>query len=218
MKTVKFGSLDSYEDLGLIRTGATIGAPEVKTSTVDIPGADGVLDLTEYFGEILYGNREISIDFQTVEPVDSTGKVTRFHEIFSDVYNRLHGKRMKIVMSEDPGFYYIGRVTVDEWQTNEKTGDITISCDCEPYKYKAAETVEEFTVAGTATKTFANLRKTVIPAFVLGAEMQISQGDATFTASAGSWSDSRLKFTEGDNELTFTGNGTVKVTYQERGL
>ena len=67
MKTVKFGDLDSYADLGLVRSNVEVGSPATKTDSVDIPGADGVLDLTEYFGEVLYENRELSMDFQTME-------------------------------------------------------------------------------------------------------------------------------------------------------
>lgn len=210
MRTVIFGTLDSYEDLGLVRVGATVGSPEVRTDTIEIPGMDGALDLTEYFGEPLYDNRELEFDFQAVETATKT-----HHDIFRDVKNALHGKLVEITLSEDPDYYYVGRVSVDEWKTNERTGDIKITADCEPYAYKAEITEESFSVSGTLTKGFQNARRTVTPAFELSAAMQIAQGDSTFSASAGTWSDARLRFREGQNQLTFTGTGTVKVSYQE---
>lgn len=212
MRTIKFGDLDSYEDLGLVREAVEIGAPKPKTDSVEVEGADGVLDLTEYFGEVLYDNRTIKMDFYALKTDKS------FHEVFADAYNALHGKRMKIALSEEPGFYYIGRVTLDKWKTNDKTGALSISADCEPYRYKATETVKAVTVDGTATETFTNLRKRVVPTFELSAGMQIKQGTQTFTATQGTWSDNRLYFVEGDNVLEFTGTGTATVKYQERGL
>ena len=141
-----------------------------------------------------------------------------FQEIFAQAYNTLHGKRMRIQLSEEPGFYYMGRVALDSWKTNERTGDVTITADCEPYKYRATETVVRVSVSGSKTVTLRNLRKTVVPTFQLSAAMQVKQGSATYSASKGAWSDDRLRLAQGDNELTFTGTGTVEIRYQERGL
>ena len=141
-----------------------------------------------------------------------------FQEIFAQAYNSLHGKRMRIQLSEEPGFYYVGRVALDSWKTNERTGDVTITADCEPYKYRATETVVRVSVSGSKTVTLRNLRKTVVPTFQLSAAMQVKQGSATYSASQGAWSDDRLRLAQGDNELTFTGTGTVEIRYQERGL
>ena len=61
MKGIKFGNYHSYEAFQLILASKTIGTPSPKTETIDIPGGDGVLDLTEYFGEPKYGNRKLSL-------------------------------------------------------------------------------------------------------------------------------------------------------------
>ena len=212
MRTVKFGTLDSYDDLGLVRAGVEIGAPAVKTETVDVPGMDGSLDLTEYFGEPLYEDRELTFTFHAL---DAGGGL---QDVVSTLQNALHGRRTRIQLSEEPGFYYVGRVSVDAWRTDDRTGEIEVVATCEPYKYKATETVVEVAVDGTVTKTFANLRKTVVPTFSLSAAMKITQGTSTYSASAGTFTDTRIRFREGDNQLTFVGTGTATVTYQERGL
>ena len=54
MKGVRFGDYHSYNDFSLILTSKTIGTPTPKTETIDIPGGDGVLDLTEFLVE--YGD------------------------------------------------------------------------------------------------------------------------------------------------------------------
>lgn len=135
MNTVTFGDLRSYEDLQLLLTGKTIGTPSPKVETVDIPGGDGVIDLTDAFGETKYKNRSLSFNFETIVPR------SQFMNVFSSVQNKLHGKRMRIQLSEDPNYYYVGRISVHEWKADKRIGRFTVDCDCEPYKYKVNETV-----------------------------------------------------------------------------
>ena len=213
LPSVKFGKYDSMLDFALIRTASTVGEAPVKTNTVEVEGADGVLDLTEYFGELFYENRTLEFTFQCIEPI------SEFKRIYSEVKNAINGKKMKIILSEDSDFYYIGRVSVNEWASNGRIGELSISCDCEPYKYRKNVTTKTLTVNGSKKVLFQNLHKRVVPEFNFSvANMQIKFGTATYTASAGDWSDPRLIFLQGTNEVTFTGNGTVTVTYQERGL
>ena len=44
-------------------TSKSIGNPEPKIITVEIPGSDGVKDLTETFGSVKYKNRTLTFDF-----------------------------------------------------------------------------------------------------------------------------------------------------------
>ena len=67
MKGIKFGDYHSYDDFSLILTSKTIGTPTPKTEIIDIPGGDGVLDLTEFFGEVKYNNRQLSFEFSTIK-------------------------------------------------------------------------------------------------------------------------------------------------------
>ena len=52
MKGIRFGGLHSYDDLGLVLGKKELGAPAVKDYKTDVPGADGSLDQTEFFGEL----------------------------------------------------------------------------------------------------------------------------------------------------------------------
>lgn len=212
IRTVRFDGYDSWDDFGLIRTSTTISKPEAKTNTLEVEGMDGVIDFTEYFGEVYYKNRTITLEFNTKRPMDE------FPKVYSDVCNALDGRRMRIALSEDPGYYWIGRVSVSEWKSNGRIGLITIEADCEPYKYKDEPTVRSFTVSGSKKVILENLRKKVSPDFDLGASMTIRFGGKDYSAEAGKWSDPSLMLDSGRNELTFTGTGSVTVTYQERGL
>ena len=50
-KGVKFGEIHT-SSYGLVLSKKTIETPSPKLETVDIPGADGKLDMTEYFGDV----------------------------------------------------------------------------------------------------------------------------------------------------------------------
>ena len=52
-KGVKFGEIHT-SSYGLVLSKKTIETPSPKLETVDIPGADGKLDMTEYFGDVKY--------------------------------------------------------------------------------------------------------------------------------------------------------------------
>lgn len=129
MKGIRFGGYHSYNDFDMILSSKTIGTPSPKTETVDLPGGDGVLDFTEFFGEVKYNNRSLSFDFSTKV------KQSQFMDLFSRVQNALHGQRMQITLDADPDSYYVGRLKVSEWKAEKSIGKLTIDCDCEPYKY-----------------------------------------------------------------------------------
>jgi len=134
MKGVTFGNYHSFDDFNLILSQKRIGTPSPKTNVIDIAGGDGVLDLTEYFGEVKYNNRSISFDFSTTVPQ------AQFMDLFSQVQNALHGQKMRITLDDDPEYYYVGRISVSEWKADKSIGKLTIDCDCDPWKYKQNET------------------------------------------------------------------------------
>lgn len=212
MKQIIFGQYKSYDDLHLILTSKTIGSPTIKTHTVEVEGADGVLDYTEYFGEPKYSNLTHSFEFSTVVPQ------AQFLTLFSAIKDALHGQKVHIVLPDDPDFFYIGRISVSEF-TNDKTiGNISITCDCDPYKYKTAATTVSKAVSGSATITLPNMRKRVVPTITSDASFTFTWGSKSVTHSAGTFMIPTLELVEGNNTVTVTGTGNVSFTYQEGGL
>lgn len=212
MHSVKFGSYHSYADFSLILTAKEINAPSPKIGTVDIPGGDGELDLTEYFGETKYYNRKIKLDFSTTVPMND------FLPLFSRIQNAIHGQKLHIVLDDDPEFYYVGRVTLDKWKSDGRIGKISIECDCEPYKYKRYKTTVTNAVTSDAVLTYTNSRKRVVPTITTDASIMLTFGTSTYTLSAGTYTDPEIVFEPGINTFTVTGTATVTVSYQEGGL
>lgn len=212
MKGVRFGEFHSWDDFSLILSQKIIGTPSPKTETIDIPGGDGVLDLTEVFGEVKYNNRNLSFDFSTKVPQ------SEFMDLFSRVQNALHGQRMQIVLDDDPEWYYTGRISVSEWKAEKNIGKLKIECDCEPWKYKAAETVISVPISGTEIVVLSNSRKRVVPVITTTASFTFSWGSYSRAISAGTFQIPELELKEGNNTITVSGTGTLSFRYAEGGL
>ena len=212
MKGITFGSLHSYNDLKLILTKKEIGSPAVKERKIEIEGADGDLDLTEFFGEPKYENVTHKFEFSTIVPQ------AEFLSLFSTVKNALHGKKMRIILDGDPLFYYLGRVKVSSFTNEKNIGMISVECDCESYKYKMAKTVVSVAVSGTQAISLTNSRKRAVPEITTTASMTIAFDGWSVSHSAGTFVIPELELVEGKNTVTVTGTGNITFTWQEGGL
>lgn len=210
MKGVTFGSYHSFRDFGLILLpNNAIGTPVPKTELIDIPGGDGMLDFTEAFGDVKYGNRPLSFEFSTLVLQEG------FMSLFSSIQNALHGQKLKIILDDDPDCYYIGRITVSEWKADRRIGRISIDCDCEPFKQSIYTTTVSKAVASNATIALANDKMPVIPTITTNAEFLISFGGHNDIYPAGTFSIPELELREGVNQVYVEGNGSISFTYRK---
>ena len=190
-----------------------IGSADIKTQSVDIPGADGQLDLTEYFGEIKYKNRQIKFNFSII------GKDNESLEKYSKIRNLLHGQKMQIRLSNDANCYYIGRISVGAWENKKRVATIAIDCDCEPYKYKINKTIVTEVINGTKIVPLLNSRKTVIPYITVDKSAIITFNNIDYELDAGTYQVDDIILCEGPHLLKITGNNvTCKIEYQEGDL
>lgn len=209
MKGITFGNLHSYNNLKLILESKEIGSPEAKVETIDIPGSDGVLDLTEFFGSVKYGNRKLSFTFSTVVPK------SQFMTLFSEVQNALHGQKMKITLDADPEWYYIGRIAVPAWQSERRIGRLTVECDCEPFKQSIYTTTYTKAVTSNATIRLENDKMPCIPTITTSSEFLISYGGYNNLYPAGTFTIPELELQEGINQVYVEGYGSISFTYRK---
>ena len=139
MNTINFNDINSYSDLNLFLLNKTIGAPKPKIDTLEIPGSSVPIDFTEFFGDVQYETRKLKFDVGTFGSLE---------EVFSNVQNKLNGQKMKIRLSDDAEYYYIGRITVSDWSLDKIMGKFTIEAECEPYKYKNDVTIQSEHLCG----------------------------------------------------------------------
>lgn len=134
----------TLNDYGMyLATQPTKDPPKVKGVYVNIPGADGVLDLTESVdGEVTYENRTIRMEFAA--KVDEAARDNFMETVNAD----LHGRVLRMypdraIYTDLPEFYYEGRVSV-QWtdQTYWKLHCV-ITMDATPYKICDNKTTKE---------------------------------------------------------------------------
>ena len=215
MKGVTFGAYHSYNDFALILSKVELGSPAVKEVKQEIEGADSDLDLTDFFGEPKYSDVTHKFNFSTIV------HQAEFLSLFSTVKNALHGKKMRIILDDDPLFYYVGRLNVSSFTNEKNIGNISVEADCEPYKYKLAKTVVSKTVNGTNNVVLVNGRKRAVPEVNITTEGTIRieyQGVNIWDLGSGSFTLPELELVEGENLVTVTGTGTITFTWQEGDL
>lgn len=114
-----------------------ISPPAPKVYTIDVPGANGVVDYTESLtGYVQYQNREGTFPYVYI------GDRKQFDKVYHQVLAAIHGKRMYVTLDEDPGGYYYGRMTVEEPKYAKDRMYLTITGDFEPYKYEMYSSAE----------------------------------------------------------------------------
>ncbi len=227
---VQIGEKHTYKDWNLILTSTDIDFPDPKTETVDIPGVDGELDFSEVLtGDISYKNRKISFELEMID------RFANWKNKISEISNYLHGKKFKIILDEDPSFYYYGRVTVNNFKSNKSTGTINIEADVEPYKYDLYSSLEDWLwdpfnfetgiinetnklqVNGQLEIAIYGRRKKVVPKITCNSlenQMQVIFKGETYNLSNGTQKILNIEICEGKNVLKFIGNGTISIEYR----
>lgn len=232
MNGVKFGSKHSYDDWGLIlKSRPVISPPSPKTVYVDIPASDGIIDLTESLtGDVKFENRTITCEFNVLDARN------RWSNIYSEILDFLHGQNMRIILDEDPTYYYIGRLKVNEWKSNKKTSTITIEGTVEPYKLEMFSSLEDWEwdsfnfetgivrdyrnirVDGSLNFTIEGRRKSVVPSFIVksdnGSGLKVKFNGTTYDLVDGTDRVLNIIIKNGTNTLYFTGDGTVSIDYR----
>lgn len=223
---ITIGEKHTYNDWGMILSSKTITPPVPKINRVSVPVRDGSIDLTETLTEdIKFEDRALSFTFSVVDARE------KWATKISEIQNYLQGKTLKIVCDDDPAFYYIGRVAVDSWNSDSRVGKLVIKCTADPFKYDITSSAVEWEwdtfdfeqgiinetgdliVDGIRTITLVCRRKRTFPEFTASAAMQVTFDGVTYNLKAGSQKLYDIFLCEGENELTFTGQGTIKIDY-----
>lgn len=134
--SVTFGNMNTWDDWHLVpSTRPVFNPPTLKKKTLEISGGNGLIDVSESLtGYPLYNNREGSIEFIVMNDYKN------WEEAYSDIMDYLHGQSMKVILEDDPEYYYEGRLTVNNWKSDSKWSLITIDYSLAPYKTKIETT------------------------------------------------------------------------------
>ena len=130
MNGVIFDDKHSYRDWALVlRNRPKVSPPTPKQKLITVPGSDRIIDLTQLLtGNVHYEPRTITMEFTMAADRE------RWADLYSDILDALHGKSIKIVMDNDPNWYYTGRVIVGDLEAEKSTANLTMTAMVEPYK------------------------------------------------------------------------------------
>lgn len=138
--SITFGDKHSWNDWHLVpKSMPIISPPPIHTNTVEVPGANGYVDLTDFpTGYPTYGNRTGTLDFY----VDHTAEYWDWDNCYDAIINYLHGQKMKMILDDDHSFYYEGRFALNSFKSEKMACTVSIDYDLFPYKFMRWSTGE----------------------------------------------------------------------------
>jgi hypothetical protein len=188
--------------------------PTQKTKYEDKPSGDGSWDLSTALTDGIprYTDRELIVTLELSE-----GTRLEREEIIRYMVNLLDGLRWPIYLPDDDLHYITGRVHVAREYNDPTHAAVTVTAICEPWKYANTETVVTLTATSTARSTtlYNSGRRAVVPTLTVTGSVVLGFGASTLSLSAGTYTWPDLLLTTGRHVLTYSGSGTVVLTYRE---
>jgi phage-related protein len=195
-------------DLALVMESKTLGSPSVQKNTVEIPGRNGLLEMSEALtGEPTYSNRT-----QTYKFMGNGSREVVLNLI--DVIMSYHGQYITIVVDDYEDWYYEGRVEV-VFSDRGNYVEFELTVDAQPFRYALEPISVSYTAITSQEVILNNSGVTVIPKIVTDAETTIVYGEVTYHLSAGTYEPENLALRRGDNVYSITTEGSITIEYRE---
>lgn len=136
--SVTFGEKNTWDDWRLVPVSRPVfNPPAQKVKTLEIPGGDGVIDLSQALtGYPVYQNRTGSMEFIVMNGFKL------WHVAYSDIMDYLHGQKLRAVLEDDREYFYEGRFTVNAWKSEKDWSRIVVDYDVGPYKWAVQSSID----------------------------------------------------------------------------
>lgn len=133
-------TMNTWESWHLIpESRPTLPLPKQKTKTIDsIPNTNGQIDLS--LTDIPYPvfeNREGTFTF-IYNPIYSQayGDYKSWIALYTEMASFLHGRELRMVLEDDPGYYWEGRFSLESWESNNDGSGSTVTIGYSVYPFK----------------------------------------------------------------------------------
>jgi len=214
-------------DFGLKLLAVELGRAEVRTNTLELPGRNGTLDLSEVVtGYPVYKNARHKLTFDFAD-----GNYDTWIARSSGLKGKIHGRRLPVVLGND-AFYYDARLSVDTAKLNKYYSRITVELDAEPYKLALRSSLDdwEWDSFNFEEDVIREYKDIIVPGTLTvaggampagcvfhcsGSGISVSYEGITCALPDGTSTVPDILITEGDHVMIFTGRGTVSVEYRE---
>ena len=224
--SITIGDKNTWDDWHLIpATRPLFNPPTVKENMVNIPGGDGVLDLTASLaGRPTYNNRTGSWTFYVQNGFKD------WSTLYSEIMVYLHGQTFKAILEDDPAYFYEGRFSVNQWKSDKDYSQIVINYNVGPYKKEVNNTGSDwlwdpFNFETDIIRNYKNLSVLMtltvvvegdimdsIPVIIASASgMQVTYEGNTYNLAKGANTIPQIVLHSGENTLVFTGQGTITI-------
>lgn len=225
--------LHSFDTWGLLKYKPTVVSPPVKKSAfVDIPGANGAIDLMKSLAaQPVYKNRTVTDVFL------AQGTAGERQRLLSALYKALDGGEYWIVVDGDTDHCFFGVPMVAAVEEHLRYTLITVAAEVEPFRYERYSSLEDMlwddinfettiirdykdiAVDGELLLSIPGTKMPVTPEFILdikdtgNLEVQLDGGKFyALSYSHNIFHD--LIIDSGEHTLRFRGSGTVSVDYR----
>ncbi len=213
-RKIVFGTYDTALDGAWTVARLELTSPDFQAHLVQVPGRNGPLDLSAVLtnGEPVYNSRNLT----TVLENSDDDRPAREHRI-RDMIARLDGYQTQIWLPDDAEHYLQGRVHVVRNYNDLAHCAVTVTAVCDPWLYNNEETVYNLTARSEAQKKLIvnTGRKTVVPVLETTGDVSLTYDTYTWTLTAGTYQLPDFVLRTGEHQLTYSGAGTIKITYRE---
>ena len=224
--SITIGDKNTWDDWHLIpATRPLFNPPTVKENMVNIPGGDGVLDLTASLaGRPTYNNRTGSWTFYVQNGFKD------WSVLYSEIMVYLHGQTFKAILEDDPAYFYEGRFSVNQWKSDKDCSQVVINYNVGPYKKEIDNTGSDwlwdpFNFETGIIRNYKNLSVLTsltvvvegdmmdsVPIIIASASgMQVTYEGKTYSLSKGANTIPQIVLHSGENTLIFAGQGTITI-------
>ncbi len=218
-------------EFGLLMESMRIPQPEPRINEIEVLGLSGTVDMSEITGELYYENRK-NIEF--LFSVMDEG-----YEVWARIYSKIsmwvHGKKVKVILDNDKGHYYVCRLEVDSKKSDEVLSKIVISGTAEPFKYDLCASDEAwlwdiFDFENGVIRELAEVQITTENQSVMivgGGKPQpvnitvkssdgliLQHNGRMYELNVGYYHLPMVRVGENDVELTFAGAGVISICYR----
>lgn len=217
-RKIIFGDYDTAIDGGWTLTGWSFPEPATQERFVSVPlRLDGPLDqsttLTD--GDPRFGSRSLTATFECSE-----GTRLEREDIISDMLNRLHGHRVRIILPDDPAHYAEGRLAVAKNYNDMAHAAVTVKATCAPWRYSTTETQVELLASDVVQMAVLSNsgRRVAVPEITLtgfDAHVDLLCEGRSWTLTEGTHRLPGLVLRNGNTLISYSGVGTLALRYRE---
>lgn len=213
-RTLLIGAYDTAAN-GWTLSECVLSDAEQKTKYVEKNGGDGSWDLSTAVTDGIprYKDRNFYARLEC-----SKGTRTERTQLISSLFNLLDGIAWHLVLPDYPDHYLVGRVHIALDYHETAHSSVTVTAVCEPWLYKAQEKALAFELSeDERTATLSNDgRKAIVPVLKVEGNALLKYGTTSLSLTdAGEYEWPTLLLTPGIQSLTYSGEGTLTVTYRE---